>query len=189
VCFYIDGDIRFFRPFRGLFSDESSRGRCVFLKDTVWQAYSVRPWHLLDSRRLRVASGINTGITLCDPAVFDLDFVDWFLAQPDWHVIPAWTEPTCWAALAMRANGHAIDPAQITNLYPSARITKPTLGAHFLSAHRHLWLRHLEAPARLGEAEEQVSLLKLPAVSVAGLAVNQCKRRLQNSLLRGYWQP
>ena len=139
LCFYLDGDIRFFRPFRGLFADAAVRERCVFLRDTVWQAYSVRPWHLLDARGLNVASGINTGLTLCDPAIFDLDFVDWFLAQPDWRVIPAWTEPTCWAALALRGNGHGVIPEQLTNLYPSARITARTIAGHFLSAHRAQW--------------------------------------------------
>jgi hypothetical protein len=138
LCFYLDGDIRFFRPFRGLFSEIATLRRCVFMRDTVWQAYSVRPWHLLDRRGLKVASGINTGLTLCDPEIFDLDFVDWFLSQPDWRVIPAWTEPTCWAALAARSNGHAVAPTQLTNLYPSARITQATIGGHLLSDHRRV---------------------------------------------------
>jgi hypothetical protein len=190
LCFYLDGDIRFFRPFQGLFVEEATRKRCVFLRDTVWQAYSIRPWHLMDKRGLRVASGINTGLTLCDPSVFDLDFVDWFLAQPDWRVIPAWTEPTCWAALAMRANGHAVDPVQVPNLYPSAQVTEATLGGHFLSAYRGRRQLELEQPLPEQKAPSQKVLFnRLDRLVVQELFFNQVKRKLQNTLLKGYWVP
>lgn len=180
LCFYLDGDIRFFRPFRGLFTQEATRGRCVFLKDTVWQAYSIRPWHLMDRRGLQVASGINTGLTLCDPVVFDLDFIDWFLAQPDWRVIPAWTEPTCWAALAIRASGHAIEPSQVMNLYPSAKVTRGTIGAHFLSAHRRYWENLLLSGLNLNLEPVTVDFSHLSRLTRLELAVNQCKRKAQN---------
>jgi hypothetical protein len=185
LCFYVDSDIRFFLPFRGLFADVATRGRCVFLRDTVWQAYSIRPWHLLDHRGLRLASGINTGLTLCDPQVFDLGFVDWFLSQLDWRVIPAWTEPTCWAALAVRADGQAIDPKQVTNLYPSARVTEQSLGAHFLSAYRSQWQALLYQPLRhtIPRATE-VRFQTLRPLTAASLAFNQLKRKLQNSVPR-----
>jgi len=185
LCFYLDSDIRFFLPFRGLFADAATRGRCVFLRDTVWQAYSIRPWHLLDQRGLRVASGINTGLTLCDPQVFDLAFVDWFLGQLDWRVIPAWTEPTCWAALALRADGQAIDPTQVTNLYPSAKVTVQTLGVHFLSAYRSQWQALLDQPVRhtISRATD-VRFQILRPLTAASLALNQLKRKLQNSVPR-----
>jgi hypothetical protein len=185
LCFYLDSDIRFFLPFRGLFADAATRGRCVFLRDTVWQAYSIRPWHLLDQRGLRVASGINTGLTLCDPQVFDLGFVDWFLGQLDWRVIPAWTEPTCWAALALRAGGQAIDPKQVTNLYPSAKVTVQTLGAHFLSAYRSQWQALLDQPVRhtISRATD-VRFQILRPLTAASLALNQLTRKLQNSVPR-----
>jgi hypothetical protein len=169
LCFYLDSDIRFFRPFRGLFVDASTRGRCVFLRDTVWHAYSIRPWHLLDQRGLQVASGINTGLTLCDPQVFDLGFVDWFLGQLDWRVIPAWTEPTCWAALALRADGQ---------------------GAHFLSAYRSQWQALLDQPVRQTIARPtDLRFQPLRSLNAAGLAINQFKRKLQNTVLRSIAQP
>ena len=190
LCFYLDSDIRFFRPFRNLFVEASTRSRCVFLRDTVWQAYSIRPWHLLDQRGLRLASGINTGLTLCDPQVFDLGFVDWFLGQLDWRVIPAWTEPTCWAALALRAGGQAIDPKQVTNLYPSAKVTEQTLGAHFLSAYRSQWQPLLDQPVRSTIARPaDLRFQPLRALTAAGLAINQFKRKLQNTVLRNIAQP
>jgi hypothetical protein len=186
----LDADICFLHPFQGLFVDSATAGRCVFLRDTVWEAYSIRPWHLMDRRDLRVASGINTGLTLCDPAVFDLAFIDWFLAQPDWRVIPAWTEPTCWAALAMRAAGHAVDPRQLTNLYPSATVTDKTVGAHFLSAYRAQWQDLLDGPPCDPLATPQeMRFQPLKALSAAALAINQSKRKLQNTLLRRVIRP
>jgi len=189
MCFYVDGDVRFFRPFRSLFTANATQDRCVFLKDTVWQAYSVRPWHLMDRRGLKVASGINTGMTFCDPKVFDLDFVDWFLAQPDWKVIPAWTEPTCWAALAVRAQGCAVNPAQITNLYPSAKVSEMTVGGHFLSAYRNRWQNLLEAPLKPKAEPQSMVLEPLGRSTAVSLGFNQLKRKLQNTVLHECWSP
>jgi hypothetical protein len=185
LCFYIDSDIRFFRPFRGLFVDAATRGRCVFLRDTVWQAYSIRPWHLLDHRRLKVASGINTGLSFCDPDVFDLDYIDWFLGQSDWRVIPAWTEPTCWAGLALRANGYAVDPLQLPNLYPSACVSQETIGAHFLSSYRAQWNKLLQREFHDTKLMPvMANFLRLKALSVTRLGFNQVKRKSQNFLSR-----
>jgi hypothetical protein len=189
MCLYMDGDIRFFRPFRGLFTDEATRGRCVFLRDTVWQAYSIRPWHLTDKRGLQVVSGINTGLTLCDPEVFDLDYVDWFLAQSDWRVIPAWTEPTCWAALAMRAKGHAVNSRQIVNLYRSATLTPEAIGGHFLSAHRRFWERDLYEPLQTDSPVIDVRMQALEGLHPLWLGMNQLKRKLQNTVLVNKWIP
>jgi hypothetical protein len=187
LCFYLDCDIRFFRPFQGLFCDSATRGRCVFLSETVWQAYSIRPWHLLDQRGLRVASGINTGLTQCDPQVFDLGFVDWFLGQLDWRVIPGWTEPTCWAALALRADGQAVDPKQLTNLYPSAKVTDQTLGAHFLSSYRSQWQSLLDKPIQQANARPaDIRFQPLRPLTAAELAMNQIKRKLQNTVFRTF---
>lgn len=183
-CFYVDGDIRFFRRFRGLFSRAGVAGKSVFLRDTVWTAYSIRPWHLLDRRKLKVSAAINTGLTLIDRACYDLDYVDWFLAQPDWRVIPAWTEPTCWAGLAAHGHGHAIDPGQVTNLYPSARVTPDTLGAHFLSAYRKQFLPELAAPVNLDAPIVDVRLRPLARLGALGLGANQLKRKLGNEWKR-----
>jgi hypothetical protein len=183
-CFYVDGDVRFFRRFRGLFCREAVENRSVFLRDTVWTAYSIRPWHLLDGRRLRVSAAINTGLTLIDRARFDLDFVDWFLAQPDWRVIPAWTEPTCWAALAARGHGHAIDPAQVTNLYPSAHVNGGTVGAHFLSAYRNRFRDELSAPMRMADPIVEMRIQPLGKIGPVGLGLNQLKRKLSNEWAR-----
>jgi hypothetical protein len=183
-CYYVDGDVRFFRRFRGLFCREALAGGAVFLRDTVWAAYSVRPWHLLDRRGLRVCEAINTGLTLIDRACFDLDFVDWFLHQPDWRVIPAWTEPTCWAALALRSQARAVHPDDVTNLYPSARVTPATVGAHFLSAYRSGFAAEFaRTPVTDGEAA-RVRQAQLGALGPLGLGLNQLKRKVGNEWKR-----
>lgn len=182
-CYYLDGDIRFFRPFRGLFTRAALAGRSVFLRDTVWTAYSIRPWHLLDRRKLRVVDGINTGLTLIDRTCYDLDYVDWFLAQADWRVIPAWTEPTCWAALAWRANGHAVDPRQLPNLYPRTVVDSETLGAHFLSAYRSTFAHELAQACATGPSVE-VRFEKLGRLGAWSLGWNQLKRKLGNEWAR-----
>jgi hypothetical protein len=179
-CYYLDGDVRFCRPFRGLFCREAVAGRSIFLRDVVWMAYSVRPWHLLGPRGLRIAEGINTGVTLIDRALYDLDYVDWFLAQPDWRVIPAWTEPTCWASLALRANGHAIDPRQLPNLYPETRVGPETLGGHFLSAYRRHFSEFLLSSPAGGPAVE-VRLMPLSGSGPIALGLNQLKRKAGNT--------
>lgn len=187
LCFYIDSDICFFRPFSGLFVESATINRCVFLRDTVWHAYSIRPFHLLGRRRLTVASGINSGLTLIDYNVFDLDYVDWFLAQSDWRVIPAWTEPTCWAALALRASGHAVDPEQITNLYPSATLSDKTIGAHFLSSYRQQWRPYLEYTENNRTlAPIEIRFNPLRPLSALGLGLNLVMRKIPELRFRGF---
>jgi hypothetical protein len=181
-CYYLDSDIRFFRPFQGLFCRPGLAGRSVFLRDTVWTAYSIRPWHLWGRRRLRVVEGINTGLSLIDRALYDLDFVEWFLTQPDWRVIPAWTEPTCWAALAARTNGHAADPAQITNLYPGATVTDETVGAHFLSAYRGCFAAELAAPVAQEKAAAKLRFQPLRPLGAVSLGLNQLMRKASNQI-------
>jgi len=188
-CYYIDGDVRFFRPFSGLFRREALAGRSVFLRDTVWAAYSVRPWHLLDRRRLRVCEAINTGLTLMDRAVYDLDFIDWFLQQPDWRVIPAWTEPTCWAALALRSKAYAVHPDDVVNLYPRSRVTPETIGAHFLSAHRGGFVEEYARPVDHSKSPATMRMLELGKLGPFGLGLNQLKRKIGNEAARRRVKP
>lgn len=180
ACFYCDGDIRFFRPFRGLFTPLAASHKAVFLADVIWEGYSVRPWHLFDGRRLRISSGINTGLTIVDRSCYDLEFVDWFLGQPDWRCIPAWTEPTCWAALSARVGGHVVSPNQIVNLYPNAEIEEDAIGAHFLSSYRRQWVEKLYSSEAKEEAVADVRFHAARNCSAARLAFSQVKRKCQN---------
>ena len=188
-CFYMDSDIAFFRSFKGLFNHKAVAGRCVFLRDTVWHAYSIRPWHLTSHDNLQVASGMNTGLTLCDRSLFDLDFIEWFLSHPEWRVFPGWTEMTCWAALALRANGHAVQPQQLTNLYPTSKFTSATVGAHFLGSYRSRWKYLLNRPlVPNAEHPAEIKFELLKPLTAFSLSINTLKRKLQNftPLFKGY---
>jgi hypothetical protein len=183
-CYYVDADVRFFRLFTGLFTPSAISSGPVFLRDLVWTAYSIRPWHLLDRRHLRVSAAINTGLTLISRRDYDLDFVDWFLAQSDWRVIPAWTEPTCWAALAARTQGRTIEPEQLPNVYPGFRLGPETIGAHFLSAYRSRFDAALAAPLKVDVPAEAVRFRTLGRTGPVALAANQLKRKLGNEWTR-----
>ncbi len=141
--FWCDADVKFIRPFSGLFTEEAAKGKSVFISDAVWQSYSIRPWHLMDDRCLNVISGMNLGLNIMDKRFYDLDYIDWFLGQDDYYAIPNWIVPTCYAALGARSNAYIIDNTQLVNLYPSAKITQQTFAAHFLSSYREQWKNEL----------------------------------------------
>jgi hypothetical protein len=182
-CYYVDDDIRFFRRCRGLFRRAALAGRAVFLRDTVWHAYAVRPWHLTGRNALRLVGGLNSGLTLVDRAVYDLDFVDWFLAHPEWRAIPAWTEPTCWAALAARVGAVAVDPRQLINLYPGA-CPHGAVGAHFLSSFRAQFAPALGQAFDAAAPVEEIAFTPLRQLGPFELAANQLRRKATNEIRR-----
>ena len=178
-CFYLDSDIRFLRRFRGLFHPEAAHGRAVFLRDINWAAYSIRPWHLL-GHRLSVVQPINSGLTLIDEQCYDLDFVDWFLAERAWRVIPAWVEPTCWAALAARTDAFAVDSRQFVNAYPKTRLWTETFAVHLLSSYRG---RFKPLVDRAPEVESAVVITRfepLRHLRPLELGWNQLARKVSN---------
>ena len=63
VSFYIDADILFFRPFEGLFNKEVVQNGAAFLRDTQWDAYSLRPWQLWGiEKKPAIVKGITTAL-------------------------------------------------------------------------------------------------------------------------------
>ena len=51
ISFYIDADILFLRPFSGLFDRNQVKGGAIFIRDTQWDAYSFRPWHMITGKK------------------------------------------------------------------------------------------------------------------------------------------
>lgn len=134
--FWCDADVRFFRPFSGLFTHETTKNNCVFIKDTAWHAYTFLPKHFYGKNKLAVCAGINTGLNLLDKKFYDLEFIDWFLGQEEFFRIPEWVVPSCYAALGGRCQSSYIAPNQLVNLYPNAKISSQTFAGHFLSSYR-----------------------------------------------------
>jgi hypothetical protein len=146
ISFYLDADILFLRPFSGLFDRNQTKSGAIFLKDTQWDAYSFRPWHMLIGKnKPQAVKGITTGLVFWDKAVIDWDYLEWFLGENHLHQIPEWIMPTAQAGLASRCEAKTISPRQITNLYPNARIHEDTFGVHLLGTYRKSWMEKLEA--------------------------------------------
>ena len=144
--FYIDADILFLRKFSGLFDRNQVKGGAIFLKDTQWDAYSFRPWHMLTGKkRPQVVEGITTGLVLWDKSAIDWDYLEWFLGEHRLHQISEWIMPSAQAGLANRCEAKTICPKQIPNLYPNTQIHEDTFGVHLLGSYRKEWMEKLEA--------------------------------------------
>jgi hypothetical protein len=185
LSFWCDADVRFFRPYKGLFTIDAAENKCVFLRDTNWHAYTFHPKHLMGPKKLPVCSGINTGLNLLDKKFYDLEFIDWFLGQKDFFRIPEWVVPSCYAALGARCNSFFVEPQQILNLYPNAKIGAATFAGHFLSSYRQErkaefefdWKKKHTLKAPIATKMEACKLLKASEYSI-----NLIKRRIANRL-------
>ena len=146
ISFYLDADILFLRPFSGLFDRNQVKNGAVFLKDTQWDAYCFRAWHLLTKKKQpQVVKGITTGLVFWDKTAIDWDYLEWFLGEHQLHQIPEWIMPTAQAGLAHRCDAKTISPRHITNLYPNAQVHNDTFGVHLLGSYRKQWMEKLEA--------------------------------------------
>ena len=146
ISFYIDADILFLRPFSGLFDSTKVQGGALFLQDTQWDAYCLRPRHLLGfGRRPIIVQGITTAIVCWDKRVIDWEYLEWFLGQFKFHSIPEWVMPTAQAGLASLCQSKVVSPTQLRNLYPNASIEKETFGVHLLGSYREEWLPKIDA--------------------------------------------
>ena len=141
ISFYLDADILFLQPFENLFNSLQTEKGAIFLKDIQWDAYCLRPSHLIgNNRKPEVVEGINTGLVFWDKRAIDWDYLEWFLGADHLHHIPEWIMPTAQAGLANRCNAKTVCARQITNLYPNAKISDQTFGAHLYGSYRKKWL-------------------------------------------------
>src|ERR1700674_1412662 len=179
---YCDSDVLFLRPFARLFHLPPTAG-ALFMCDPQ-NAYSVRSWHLLRERRLRLAARVNTGIVGFRTGCYDLDLVEWFLARPEYRFAPVWVEQTGWALLAPPAGCLLLDPGAVGIPVPGREPPERQVALHFVSPMRGL----LEGVARRaaertlgGEAREAVEVQRSPArrLTAAALAVTELRRRLR----------
>ena len=142
ISFYLDADILFLRPFSGLFDRSQVKGGAIFLKDTQWDAYCFRPWHMFAGKnKPQAVKGITTGLVFWDKTAIDWDYLEWFLEASYLHKIPEWIMPTAQAGLANRCNAKTVCSNQITNLYPNAQISEDTFGVHLLGSYRKGWIK------------------------------------------------
>jgi len=146
----------------------------------VQNAYSVRSWHLLRHRRMRLPARANSGLILYRTRSFDPDLVEWYLSRREFQFAPPWTEQTAWALLAQRAGCWLFDSRQIA--IPGAQKPLPAeaVALHFVSPVRS---RLAEAvPSALDRrSEPPIEIRSAPArpLSPLGLAATEARRALR----------
>lgn len=189
ISFYIDADILFLRPFSGLFNKSVVEGGALFIRDAQWDAYCIRPWHLLGiGMKPKIVQGITTALVCWDKRCIDWDYLEWFLGSTHLQVIPEWILPTAQAGLASMCDAKTISPHQITNLYPNAHITRDTFGVHLLGSYRKDWLERLELDLEHQKERKTTIRARFEVCKkryAFGYALNQIKRWVNTRL--NYW--
>ena len=140
--YYCDGDILFARPFQGFAAALADAPRPLVLMRDLFNTYSLGWRRLLRSGGVPLADRVNAGVLLLDPAMLDLDFVEWFLRRPEANDFPGFAEQTAWSALAQRSGGSLLDPSQFA--FP--RVDDDPPGAGRRTAGPVAW--HFVAPLR-----------------------------------------
>lgn len=175
---FCDGDVLFLRPFQGLFAWPAPDVGAVTMAD-LQNAYSVRSWHLLLERRLRLPRRINTGLVHFRAGLYDLDLVEWFLGRSGYLRTPVWVEQTAWALLAARAGCHVYDPRQVA--FPERPVRAPgdAVALHFISPRRDLLPAYIDTvPDRTGEPPVAVRTTPARRCGWAALAGSEGRRLL-----------
>ena len=186
ISFYLDADILFFRPFSGIFRPSIVLNGALFLRDTQWDAYSLRPWQLMGfGNRPSIVQGITTAVVCWDKEVIDWEYLEWFLERKDLHKIPGWVLPTAQSGLAARCQARVISPHQLPNLYPNAKVTEQTFGVHLLGSYREHWLpiiTQLQQEARPLEQAMEARLEPCRPCNPLSYGKNQIRRWINTRL-------
>lgn len=176
---YCDADVLFLRPFKYLFRFPSPAIGAIFMSD-VQNAYSIRSWHLLRHRRLRLPKKVNSGLILYRTAKFDPDLLEWYLSRPEFQFAPPWTEQTAWALLGAAAGCSLYDPRQIAIPGAAGPLPDEAVALHFVSPVRGRLLEALpRALDREGEAPAEIRTSPARPLSACSLAATEARRRVR----------
>ncbi len=159
---YCDTDVLFLRPFSGMFP--AGEPAAVLMADRQ-NAYSVRSWHLVLHRRLRLARRVNSGVIRFPATAWDPDLLEWFFARPEFGFAPVWSEQTAWALLGWKAGCRLWDPRLVRLPGPEESAPDQAVALHFVSPLRALLPRFLAAAA--GRPEE-------PPVRIGTVPARRC---------------
>jgi hypothetical protein len=90
---------------------------------------------------LRLPQKLNTGLFFFRASEYDMDFVEWFLGNPNLRQVfekrPHWIEQTCWASLAWRVGCRLWDSQQISVANPKMKaVCDERVAVHFVAAYR-----------------------------------------------------
>jgi hypothetical protein len=170
---YCDTDVLFLRPFAGLFPQGAG---AAFMADHQ-NAYSVRSWHLLLHRRLRLPRHVNSGVIHFPTAAWDPDLLEWYLGRPEFGFAPVWAEQTAWALLGGKVGCELFDPAQIA--IPREKPAGEPAALHFVGPVRSLLPGWAERAAP-DDGRPPVTIGRVAAgrCGVVDLAVTEARRRV-----------
>jgi hypothetical protein len=190
---YCDSDVLFLRPFRGLYGQLRGTGAGAFFMSDRQNAYSLRSWHLLRHPGLRLPLRANAGLMGFRTAYFDLDFLEWYVARPEFLFSPVWIEQTAWGLLAMRVGCRVIDPRQVAIPGPGESPRGDSrVALHFTSTVRDLL--PLWAPLARGpepDLRPPVAICSRPASRCHAfhLAATESRRVLKRLWLKARGRP
>lgn len=185
---YCDTDILFLRPFTGLYGQLRDTGAGALFMSDRQNAYSLRSWHLLRHSELRLPLRANAGLMAFRTAGFDLDFLEWYVARPEFQFSPVWMEQTAWGILGMRVGCRVIDSRQVAIPGPGESPRREDrVALHFTSTVRNLL--PLWAPLASGaepDSRPPVAIRSFPArrCHAVHLAATESRRVLKRALLR-----
>jgi hypothetical protein len=174
---YCDADVLFLRPFSGLFRFPGEDTGAVFMSDRQ-NAYSVRSWHLLTQRRLKLPCRVNSGLLLFRSRFQDPDLLEWYLGRPEFGFAPVWSEQTAWALLGARAGCRLWDPRLVRLPELEGGDALDAVALHFVNPLRGLLPGFLRGAAdRRGEAPVAVGTVPARRCRSWDLAWTEAKRR------------
>jgi len=175
---YCDTDVLFLRPFTGLFPPGAG---AAFMADHQ-NAYSLRSWHLLLHRRLRLPRHVNSGLIHFPAAAWDPDLLEHYLSRPEFAFAPVWVEQTAWALLGERAGCRLFDPARIripeAAERPDQERETETVALHFVGPVRERLAGWATQIAPEGSRPVEIGRVAAGRCGVVDLAVTEIRRRL-----------
>ena len=135
VIRYSDCDILYFRRFDSLFGKAPEANPLFIRQDDLFDlGKSRRRWASYRKHGITLPPFLNAGMYQFPKALWDLDYIEWFLSLTDLHDPVELVEQNCWAALT-REKGRYFDNSQIyCPQYSSRPITlKPAaVAVHFI---------------------------------------------------------
>jgi hypothetical protein len=178
---YCDTDVRFMRPFTGLFEELPSTHAACFMKD-IGLAYSIRSWNML-RYGIQMPSRANTGLFQFRMQSFDPDHLEWFLARPELQTRYNWIEQTCWALMVPVGKCLLYDPSQVAIPDPGKPLDPAIVAYHFVTAFRYRLDEAGKMPSRTDE-DAPVAIRRVPSArqSVLDAAVGEARRFASNYL-------
>ena len=172
---FCDSDVLFLRPFLLGAYRRCAADEFVFMQDRK-EAYSARIFHLVLKHRLHMPSRLNSGLMSIPPGRFDLDFVEWFLRQPDFCAFPQVVEQTAWAGMTRNERVRFFDPAQIVCASTRTARTQETVAIHFPS-HFKSQLRQFRGTASAAAEPVDLRLVRPGTLGLRALIKNAWRNR------------